>query len=474
MTPKGKPHLRVRSIVFAGCGAVLVWLVVSRSLAAYLAEVAPQSALWLSPRQPQALVNLADQALNGPATAGGSADDSTEQTPDQQKNDPDGTPAVSNDAPTFSQNLHNSFDAVDQNRSIDLAAVRVWAESALMNEPLNARGLRILGQVADASKDDVSALKLMRAAGRLSLHETDAIYWLMRKSAEAKDFSAAIYYADVLLRTDPELGKFVVPILAQAAEDKQASPLLKTLLSGDPPWRRQFLAALPNTVTDARTPLELLLALRTNSTPLTSDDIGGYLDFLIAHKFYDLAYYTWLQFLPPEQLRDAGLLFDGNFQVAPSGLPFDWKILPGSGVTVDIVPRSDKRGANALLVDFLYGRVEYNSVTELVMLTPGTYELKGKYKGELAGPRGLKWRIVCAGDANTKIGESSAITGLTRDWTDMAVDFTVPATGCRAQYVRLDLDARMASEQLVSGSMLFGELQIGRVAGPPTSVGASR
>ena len=117
---------------------------------------------------------------------------------------------------------------------------------------------------------------------------------------------------------------------------------------------------------------------------------------MIAHKFYSLAYYTWLQFLPPEELRHAGLLFNGSFEVAPSGLPFDWTITQGPGVTIDIVPRPDKSGGRALMVDFQYGRVDYHSVTELVMLAPGTYEFKGEYKGELVGPRGLKWRIACA------------------------------------------------------------------------------
>jgi hypothetical protein len=38
----------------------------------------------------------------------------------------------------------------------------------------------------------------------------------------------------------------------------------------------------------------------------------------------------------------------------------------------------------------------------------------------------------------------------------------VPPTGCPAQYIRLDLDARMASEQLVTGSMMFTNLELSR------------
>jgi hypothetical protein len=58
------------------------------------------------------------------------------------------------------------------------------------------------------------------------------------------------------------------------------------------------------------------------------------------------------------------------------------------------------------------------------------------------------------------------IIGMMPSWRAIAFTFTVPAQRCPAQVVRLDLDARMASEQLVSGSMMFDELQISRVANP--------
>src|SRR5262249_16404645 len=159
-----------------------------------------------------------------------------------------------------------------------------------------------------------------------------------------------------------------------------------------------------------------------------------------------------------DELREAGLLFNGNFDVVPSGLPFDWMIKQGSGVTVEIVPKPNSNGKHTLLVDFAYGRVEYYSVRQLIMLTPGTYEFKGQYKGQLGGPGGLKWRIVC--ESGPTLEESPMIIGTTPSWRTIAFTFTVPAQDCRAQYVQLDLDARSASEQLVSGSIMFDELQI--------------
>jgi hypothetical protein len=463
---KALPAVRLRAVVLAIFAMTLTWLVVARSLAAYLADVAPQWALLINPQEPEALVNLADRSINSSGNAAqpaGLAENSSGKPPPNASAAADGgeTRALNNH--TDFQALNDAFKTVDQNRSVDIRAIAAEAETSLINEPLNAPALRILGQLADISNDNDDALMLMAAAARMSLHESAAILWLMHKYTETGDYNKAIFYADILLRTDPGLAQSAVPTLAHFAENKASNGAVKAVLEGNPPWRGLFFRLLPESITDARTPFDLLVALRTTSTPPTSDDISRYIEFLVQHKFYDLAYYTWLQFLPAEELRSAGLLFNGNFEVAPSGAPFNWIITQGSGVTVDIVPRSDKIGAHALLVDFLYGRVDYHSVTELLALAPGAYQFDGEYRGNLVGSRGLQWRIVCADDANARIGESPTINGVTSSWEKTGFTFTVPAEKCRAQYVSLDLDARMASETLVSGSILFDDLHISRV-----------
>src|ERR1700685_3915094 len=483
MKIQARPRFKSRMILLGIAGAILAWLVVSRSLSAYLADVAPQAALWLDPQQPSALVNLADRSINASFSTNAlnaedrdqvlenpkpgetsSTNDSAAGIPDQIAGGGTGVKDGGSDNP---RDLDRTFEMVDSNRSIDLAAVRAWAEAALMRDPLNARALRILAQAADAGGNNADVLKFMAAATKLSLHESIAVYWMMRKCAEGGDYKTAIFYADALLRTNPGLAPFVVPLLAHFAEQPASKELINQTLENNPPWRNAFFEYLPSGISDARTPLDILLALRTSPAPPNAKEINDYLSILIAHKFYDLAYDAWLQFLPPDELRSAGLLFNGDFGIRPSGSPVDWTIKQGSGVTVDIVSTPDKTEGHALLIEFLFGRVDYHSVSELVLLAPGTYRFDGTYKGKSAGPRGLKWRLVCAGDTETRIGESPMISGVTAAWNDVQFIFTVPAADCRAQYVRLDLDARMASEQLVSGAIVFGELYISRVTSPP-------
>ena len=181
---------------------------------------------------------------------------------------------------------------------------------------------------------------------------------------------------------------------------------------------------------------------------------------LIDHKLYELAYYTWLQFLAPTQLSKVGRLFNGDFEV-PSVSPFDWNFTQGSGVTLKIAPRPDKDGDHALFMNFGGGRLDKLDVRQLIWLAPGSYRFRGKEKVDIISQRGLRWHVSCINQAATEIGGSSAITGHAPTWSDFDFSFTVPED-CPVQYVWLNFDGRWASEQFISGSVWFDDLRIVR------------
>jgi hypothetical protein len=420
--PLRKPRpLRTFALVVAAM--VVAWLVLSRTFVAYLAGRTPDSALWLRPDDPQALVTLAERRLDPDRTAleGAAA-----------------APAAPDE-------------------------VRQWLETALAGDPLNARALRILGQLAAA--DEGRAISYMQAAARRSVQESLAVHWLMQRHYEEKNYTVALDYADALLRTRPRTMPHVLPMLGKMAETTEARGALEKLLAGNPPWRRAFLSVLPQAVSDARTPLIILLAIRDAPAPPTLADVRGYVGVLLAHKFHELAYYTWLQFLPPEHLAAAGPLFNGSFEFSPSGLPFDWVLSAGRGVTVDIAPRPDDASKRALYIELGPGRVEFQGVPQTLLLSPGTYRFDGKVRAEIAGPRGLVWRVACAGSQGPPLGQSVMMIGTigaAAAWKEVKFSFTVPTADCRAQQLRLDLDARMASEQLVSGYAWYDDLSLTR------------
>jgi hypothetical protein len=459
---------RPRAIAITLLALLAIWQIVTRSLVAYLADAMPQAALLVRPGDAVALVNLADKALNDPKASEPAAERGRIQRASRGDRIAAFTRRLTEaqDDPAPGQTAGpGASDGSDASAS-NIDEIRQMVETALIEDPLNTRGLRILGQLAAQGEDRDQAAKLMRLAARLSLHESAALFWVMSDSFEKKDIASALFYADALLRTRPQLDKHIVPMLARLAEDEEAGDGLKRLLAANPPWRARFFAGLPASIADARTPLDLLLSLKSTATPPTAAELRGYLNFLINRRLLELSYYAWLQFLPAEQLRNAGLLYNGSFEARTFGMPFDWVITPGTDVTVDIAPHPDEPGQRALFIEFGHGRIQFGGVTQVIMLAPGSYRLQGSFKGEIAGRRGLRWRISCLAGSALRLAETPMVVGLAQIWQDFEVEFAVPSAGCQAQQLRLEFDARSASERMASGYMWYDRLNISRVDPP--------
>ena len=457
---------RFRRMIFTLLALFLVWEVITRSVAAYLADARPEMAIRLRATNPTALLNLAEAELKREQAVQQADVTSPRNRTNHSASDLKDLQSIqdvdlSGERSSTSVSKRNPPEPANAG-SQDRAQIRSWAELVLRNDPLNARAFGILGQLSQQASDEEQTEPLMRAAARRSLHETGAVYWMMHKSYQDGDYDAAIRYADTLLRTRTGVAEHVMPILGKIAENEDASGDLKHLLAGNPPWRRGFFDRLPSNISDARTPLEILLTLKNTLIPPTAADLRSYLDFLIRRGFYEIAYYTWLQFLPAEQLSKVGLLYNGGFEVAPSGLPFNWVFSKGSGVTIKLEERPDKEGENALLLEFGVVRVDLPRIKQLILLAPGRYRFQGKHNVDVVSQRGLQWRITCAGKGATQIGESRIAQGSGAAWQDFSFSFTVPETDCAAQHLQLVFDARWASERFISGSIWYDELQIER------------
>ena len=447
---------------------------VTKSFGAYLADADPEAALVLNGNNPTALLNLAEDKLSKDPSFG-----LLDPVLAPPRNAGPGSTVPKGDD-TVPTEVQTDWSPAATQSTLDQSAldeIRGLAERALAQDPLNARAFRILGQISEHTSDEMQTQKLMQAAVRRSLLESIAVYWMMRKSFQDQNYKAALRYADILMRTRPQALGPIMPIMGKMAELPEASADLKSLLSTNPPWRPQFLSSVPNAISDARTPLDILLSLKDTANPPTAKDLRPYLDFLIQHGFFDLAYYTWLQFLSPDQLVQAANLYNGGFDTVPSGTPFDWVLTKGTGVTVQVAAKSDKPGERALFLQFGPGRVDYREVTELIMLSPGSYQFQGKYKGDLVSERGLEWRVVCAAKEQNVIGRGLVSRSTTAQWQDLEFSFTVPQADCPAQYVKLVFDARSASERFISGNIWFDDFKIAReeptVATQPTPTPAA-
>jgi hypothetical protein len=444
-----------RRAILALLAIFLIWEVITRSFSAYLADAAPETAILLRPTNATALLHLAQDAIRvdpvlNPRDKGSKPIKDTTNTAGATIGAGDSTDKIHSPSAAAS--------SAPPPRTV--AQIRAWVDQALQSDPLNARGFAILGHLAEKGSDPKKAKEFMGAATRRSLLETPAVYYMMQSTYENRDFTSAISYADALMRNRYASIASVMPILGQIAEDPTGAEALKKRLDVNPPWRKAFFARLPERVTDVRSPLQLLLSMKKSPSPPTPPELQPYLQFLINHKFYQLAYYTWLQFLPPEQLYSISYLYNADFEWPPTGLPFDWTFSEGPGFTIQI-ERPDPQAEHALVVKFTGGRIGEFGIKQLLMLAPGKYQFRGKYTGDVSSERGLLWRVTCYDSKATPLVESPPVNGSSSDWSALEVSFVVP-DDCPAQSIELTLGARSISERFASGSISFADLNIAR------------
>jgi hypothetical protein len=342
----------------------------------------------------------------------------------------------------------------------NLDSARESAQRALRSSPLNARALMVLGLIAERKGDQKGAETLMRiAVGRTWRNQT-ADKWLLNREARWGDYAHALVYADALLRMGEQSRTELFPVLASFTVDPRAFQALSTFLATSPPWRPWFLSQLSARLSNQTRLVQLYGALNDTEKPPVKDELRPYLDRLINAENFASAYQTWHATLPPQQQADKGYPFNRNFEFPIDNLPFNWSLQRLRGGEIQVVSLTNSGRKRALFIEFSSAGVELRLVNQLMLLPSGDYSFSGEVKAaELRTNRGLWWRIFCANSSGNTLTNTELISGTT-PWTDFAVKFKVPAADCEAQWLQLELPARIAAERGIAGQVWYRDLQI--------------
>src|SRR5262249_42170126 len=113
---------------------------------------------------------------------------------------------------------------------------------------------------------------------------------------------------------------------------------------------------------------------------------------------------------------------------------------------------------------FSGARVRFANAKQLMLLPAGDYTFRGRVRtGELRTSRGLWWHIFCANTAGQTLANTDLVHSATA-WTDFMVQFQVPAMDCKAQWLQLELPARIDPELKIEGQIWYQDLQIGPIS----------
>ena len=416
-------------VALLSAGAILGIAICASTFVAYLAQAAPDLALRVS-SPAGALVDKA----NGDLTSRGLPAEGTK--------------------PSTSAQTAGKTHLTDR----ELAG---YAHRALASEPLNSGALLLLGKLAVARGDAAAARSAMNAAASRNPHEVEALDWLIRDSAARGDLAKTALHANQFLSVRPGAVRSIGPALATLIRSPEGRKHLAGYLGEGAIWRSSFFYGVPSLPVGVEDPYHLLDEMKAAPIPPRAADMRAYLRTLMELNHHEFAYSVWLQFQSRELLSEIGFLNNGDFERVPDGLPFDWTLGEGAGSTVRFEPVIET-GGQALFVEFGLGRIAFSGVRQTTMLAPGNYRLSGRFRGGMQAERGLAWRVSCLGKTSTLLGASDMFIRPVSTWTEFEVQFVVPDSQCPSQRVALELNARLQSERLLSGSLWFDKLRVVR------------
>lgn len=365
--------------------------------------------------------------------------------------------------------LNEALDTIRIMPDAERLALQAREERALSANPMDARAVKNLAVLAEASGQTDRAKALTRLAGDRNLRDLGTQSALVQMMMADKDYRGALYRLDGLTRAREREADKMLPSLAAFASDKDQREALVEMLKTDPPWRSVFIAYVTNGQFDVATAYQLIAALRQAGSPVTNQELGLLVDRLVDRKDYDKAYFIWLNSLSEAELRRAGSVFDGEFNAELSNRIFDWTFRPVKNVEFRLTPRAAGSVDRVARLDFAPGRTAFNHLFQFIRLSPGNYVLTGEGKSEnLENAGGLVWRIRCAGQDGPPLAETPALRG-SMAWAPFEAALTVPETGCDTQLLRLELNAKAVLDQDISGRVFYDNLAINRreAAAPP-------
>lgn len=310
----------------------------------------------------------------------------------------------------------------------DLAAM------ALVKAPFSVRSLRILGLSMDRQGRRDQADQLLTLAGNWSLRDDPAHGWLVQQRLRQGDYSSAFAHADTLVRRRSDVAPQVFNFLTSAASlDPRAIPALVERLATNPPWRNGYIRSLYEVPEGAPVLATLVLALETTPGRLSDGELG-------------LFYQVWardrripaLKLLRGRLNRPSTdiLVADGNFSAKPDLAPFAWTLGTGAGVTALVTEDDLQAGNTALRVEYDGAAIVGSIAEQMLLLDPGAYRLTllDRFDRGAEEPR-LRWVVQCY-ESSTTPAEIQLDRG-DISWKVRVIDFSIPQTGCTAQYLRL-------------------------------------
>lgn len=340
----------------------------------------------------------------------------------------------------------------------DLDGAEQAARTLLRTNPADGRGYRVLAQVAAARGDKARATRLFEVAARRAPRDLEARAWLAQEALERRDARAALEHIDRVLTFGSGAGARLYPLLGALSADPDFAGELSRRLAARPAWRGPLLGALQANRAKDPGAIDRVLSGLQRQGGLEQDEFEAWIESLMQQGRWGEAHARWAS-----RQAEAGaripLLFNDDFAAEPSGTGFDWRLRRTAGVLATL---ERVEASRALRLQFMGRRVAGGPLVEhALLLPPGEYRLQWRERIEaLRTGAGLDWQVACAEQG--RVLEQAEPTSGTRPWRERSLTFTVPATECSAQWLRL---GGPGGGQMLAGEVWYTGWKLARNAG---------
>ncbi|MDF7774426.1 O-antigen ligase [Sphingomonas sp. AOB5] len=321
----------------------------------------------------------------------------------------------------------------------DTKAAESYARASLMITPRDVRALRVLGIAAVATRRQDLGSQLMLRAGALGWRDEITQVWLIRAALADNNYTTAAQRIDAMLRSR-QLFEDMLRLAHDIARVPEARNELIARLVDEPGWRREFFRDIQFIAPESETSHLLLIeGLIQREGGARRSEVAPFIDHLVKKGQFGAARRLWLASRGAAAEPLAPGIVDGDFKEDPLAddqqprYPFEWRFEAGNGGNA-------VQGAAPLLVgeDAMFVQASAPNIRlarQLVQVSPGARQLRyDALETENGSPDQFRWRIICAGGAELKLGLARREASGQRRTSIQ--DFVVPAN-CPALYVEL-------------------------------------
>lgn len=170
--------------------------------------------------------------------------------------------------------------------------------------------------------------------------------------------------------------------------------------------------------------------------------------------------------------RRVDYVYNGGFEMPPSGGPFDWTINTGGeyrdGFVASIRSGIDLAiSGNILHVRFSGQPIRGPVAIQTLALELGLYQLSYRTRESgFTSDKVPRWTVRCAADQRVLTTGAIEISEASQDWTTRTTVFAIPPQ-CVGQTLRLETQTRLSALEGIRGTLAMDDVVISRVSVAP-------